>query len=67
MKYSQKYPNAEPLQMVDATIMCGRKIDNCAQCGALTKFIDVDFETHICSEECEEAFTEEFFKRAMKR
>ncbi len=67
MKYSQKYPNAEPLQMVDATIMCGRKADNCACCGEMTNFIDIDFEANICSEECEEAFINEFFKYAMKR
>lgn len=67
MKYSQKYPNAEPLQMVDATIMCGRKADSCVQCGALTNFIDIDFETHVCSEECEDKLIDEFFRHAMKR
>ena len=67
MKYSQKYPNAENLQMVDATIMYSNKADNCTQCGALTNFIDVDFETHICSEECEDALINEFFRHAMKR
>lgn len=66
MKYDQKYPNAKPLEMVDATIMCGKNADNCCHCGRLTKFVDVDFEAHICSEECEEAMTDEFFRYAMK-
>lgn len=67
MKYDVKYPNAKPLEMVDATIMCGKKADSCAHCGMLTKFIDIDFDTHICSEECEEAITDEFFRHAMRK
>ena len=67
MKYDVKYPNAQPLEMVDATIMCGKKADSCAHCGMLTKFIDIDFDTHICSEECEEAITDEFFRHAMRK
>ena len=35
--------------------------------GMLTKFIDIDFDTHICSEECEEAITDEFFRHAMRK
>ena len=66
MKYDLKYPNAKPMEMVDATIMCSTKADSCACCGMLTKFIDCDFETHICSEECEEAITDEFFRHAMR-
>jgi len=66
MKYSQKYPFAEPLQMVDDTIMCGGKPDNCYACGSLTCFIDIDFETHICSEECEEKLVNEFFRHVIK-
>ena len=67
MNYDQKYPNAKPLEMVDATIMCGSKADNCYVCGNLTNFIDVDFETHICSEECEDKLTGEFFRHALGR
>lgn len=66
MKYDQKYPNVKPYEMVDATIMCGKSTDNCCHCGKLTKFVDVDFEVHVCSEECEEAMIDEFFKYAMK-
>ena len=66
MKYTNKYPNVEDLQMVDATIMYSSKPDNCIQCGALTNFIDVDFGP-ICSEECEEALINEFFRNAVRR
>ena len=67
MKYDQKYPNAEPFKMVDATIMCGNKADNCWHCGQMTKFIDIAFEAHICSEECDEEITNEFFRHAMRK
>ena len=37
------------------------KVDNCCVCGRLTHFIDLDFEAFVCSEECDEALTKEFF------
>lgn len=67
MKYDQKYPNAKPMQMVETTIMCAKKADSCYRCGALTKFVDIDFEAFICSEECDEELTGEFFQYAMIR
>ena len=67
MKYSQKYPNAEHLQMLDATIMYHKNPGTCANCGMLTNFIDVDFECHVCSEECEEVLINEFFRNAVRR
>ena len=66
MKYSQKYPCANPIQMVEDTIMCGCKLDSCYVCGMLTNFIDIDFEAHICSEECEEKLVNEFFRYVKK-
>ena len=66
MKYNIKYPNARPMQEVEATIMKAHKPDNCHWCGAMTDFIDMDFETYICSEECDEALADEFFRHAMK-
>ena len=60
MKYADQYPNAEPLEMVSMSIMRGRKCDNCCHCGRLTNFIDIDFEAYVCSEECDEALTNEW-------
>lgn len=67
MKYNKKYSEAIPYTMVDATIMYSNKADNCYVCGNLTNFIDVDFEAHICSEECEDKLIGEFFHRALGR
>ena len=67
MKYSDKYPNAQPQEMIDATILCTSKTDNCYQCGCLTHFMDTDFEAFICSEECEEALTSDFFKNVIHK
>ena len=67
MKYSDKYPKAKPSELVDATIMRSKKTDNCYCCGALTNFIDTDFETYICSDECEEKLMNDFFQQVVKK
>ena len=67
MKYSEKYSDAKPMEMVDATILCTSRNDNCYQCGALTNFFDTDFEAFICSEECEEKITSDFFRNAIHK
>ena len=66
MKYDKKYPNARPLQEVEKTIMKAHKPDNCYMCGVMTDFIDMDFDAYICSEECDEALMNDFFKYAIK-
>ena len=67
MKYSDKYPNAEYAQNVEHGIIKGKRKDNCYVCGTLTDFIDIDFECHICSEECLDKITDEFIKASMKK
>ena len=57
MKFEDKYPNVISGDMPEDTILVGSKKDNCYICGALTQFIDIDFQTHICSEECLDKLT----------
>lgn len=66
MKYFEKYPNAKPFDMVDATIMRSNKSDNCYCCGKITDFKDIGLEAYVCSDECDEALADEFFRHAIK-
>lgn len=66
MKFRDKYPDAKYADTVEYSIMKGSKKDNCYICGALTDFIDMDFECPICSEECMDKINEEFFKALRK-
>ena len=51
MKYIDKYPNMKKIVEEHDDIMRGRP-DNCYVCGQITEYIDIDFCTHICSDEC---------------
>ena len=54
MKFSEKYPNMRPI--VDEApngIIRGYEKKPCWNCGELTEYIDIDFEAHLCSEECQ--------------
>ena len=64
MRYSDKFPNATYGRMVNLNIMYTNHTDSCAHCGMPTNFIDIDFKAYVCSEECESAITDEFFKYA---
>ena len=52
MKYENKYPNAELLEIHNG-IMKSLEKHECCNCGALTNFVDVLGEVYVCSEECE--------------
>ena len=67
MLYEKKYPNATPGQEVEHGILYGINADNCAHCGRMTKFVDINYEAHFCSEECVKAFDDELFKYALKK
>lgn len=53
MKFSEKYPNAKPGEVIneDALLV---SVDEkpCDECGELTRFIDYCGENRLCSEEC---------------
>ena len=63
MKYSIKYANCKNDELVESNIIYKDKKDNCYICSSLTNFIDTDFGAYICSEECNDAITNEYIKR----
>ena len=61
MKYDIKYGDLKPLEVRD-NILCSRTLGKCWNCGALTRFIEINYEAYLCSEECEWAKDEEVNK-----
>lgn len=59
MKFSQKYSTLKPFE-VAGNVMRGTTVDHCHVCGALTDFVDLDFQCHVCSDECDDQLTWEF-------
>ena len=54
MKFIDKYPNMKPI--IDEApngIIRGYEKKPCWNCGELTEYIDINFEAHLCSEECQ--------------
>jgi hypothetical protein len=35
----------------------------CLNCGEMSSFLDLDFDAHFCSEECQKAKTDEFYDK----
>lgn len=66
MKFSDKYPNAKPGDIVGDNFLVGFDTGSCIECGRITNFIDLDSEGYICSEECDKAWYDEFFKACKK-
>ena len=62
MQYSQKYPNAKYLDMIDNDILVGKELKPCSFCGELTNFIEINSEAHFCSEECVNAWYKDFWE-----
>ena len=52
MKYDIKYKHLKPLE-VDGIILRGRDSRPCVICGEPTEFLDVCYESRICSDECQ--------------
>ena len=52
MLYSIKYLTMAPIKEERDGIMCDRRKGICSVCGRMTRYIDIDFETHICSDKC---------------
>ena len=47
MQYSQKYPNAKYLEMIDNDILVGKELKPCSFCGELTNFIEINSEKNF--------------------
>lgn len=60
MKYDEKYPNAGTERWdwadVPAGIFKTKDANPCGHCHEHTHFIDVNLESPICSDECDEAY-----------
>ena len=53
MKFSEKYPNTKPGDVIDKdTLLVGKEEKPCQECGSPTRFIDYCSEGHFCSDEC---------------
>ena len=67
MKFSEKYPNMRPI--VDEApngIIRGYDKQPCWNCGALTEYIDINFEAPICSEECQAQKDDEYIQDCLQ-
>lgn len=62
MIYEEKYPNAQPKDCLYDDVLLVGSLGPCAVCGRQTRFIDICWEAHICSDECNNALWDEFNK-----
>lgn len=60
MIYEEKYPNAKPKDYLYDDVLIVGTPGPCAVCGRETRFIDICWEAHICSDECNNALCDEF-------
>jgi len=53
LRFEKKYPNPEHLKVYKEGVMWynGRP-GKCWNCNKPTQWIDIDFQAHLCSEEC---------------
>lgn len=57
MKFSEKYPNAKPGDIIDADCLLVSDHEGiCHRCGKPTRFIEYASEGRFCSEECLDEF-----------
>ena len=62
MIYEEKYPNAKPEDRLYDDVLLVGSPGPCAVCGKQTRFIDICWEAHICSDECNNALCDEFMQ-----
>lgn len=58
MKFEHKYPDASPTDRYEfeySYVTKSPRLDRCRWCNSLTKWLDVLFQVHVCSEECNAA------------
>ena len=63
MLFSEKYPNANSSVIYKCNYIYTSKPGKCCMCGRLTHFIEINAEDFFCSEECDEKFYNEIFKK----
>lgn len=52
MKYADKYPDMKDIHDERDLIIKGTSDKPCFNCGTPTPYIEISFEAHMCSEEC---------------
>ena len=62
MKFAHKYPHMKPIVDEEDGMIRGRKTEPCCVCGQPTEYIEICSEAHFCSEECLNAFYDEFWR-----
>lgn len=66
MKFSDKYPHMKPI--IDEApnfIIRGTEMKPCVICKEPTEFIYLDFECHVCSEECQDTLEYQYMASIM--
>ena len=66
MRYSIKYLTMAPIVEERDGIMCGHGKRPCCVCGRPTRYIDIDFEVHVCSDKCRQKYTDEYMQMIRK-
>lgn len=61
MKFADKYPSVKPIEWEGVEgIIRGRVAEPCWHCKEPTEFVDIDFQAHLCSDECQKAKWDEY-------
>lgn len=64
MRWEQKYPEAQVDQdQVQYGVYRSGVIGTCFVCGKRTSWVDISFDAHLCSEECEQASLDDIATR----
>ena len=52
MKFSELYPDMKPIEDERNGVIKGTRYCACSWCGKPTKYIEINYESYFCSEEC---------------
>jgi len=69
MTFDERYPDAElwfqPGDDMNEVMKCP-EAKPCWQCGTPTRFVELNFEAHVCSEACNDAAWRDYFEACRK-
>lgn len=60
MKFNLKYPDMKPVHDERDGIIYGMKEQPCQTCKELTRFVEINYQAHYCSEECVQQMDNEY-------
>jgi endogenous inhibitor of DNA gyrase (YacG/DUF329 family) len=61
MKYEDKYPDSKLLDEVEPLILKTEIVGACEICGDQTIWIEIDYQAHLCSDECRQKLDEGYY------